>query len=150
MLLPAERYTYQTATRALKERLDPGNQTLAALDFRYTSQRSNESVSDFIRRLENTFQTGFGHERMSNETKEMLLYGQLHEGLLLTLMESLVVSEAQSYKEFCVAAKREERMLAELKKKQQYLNPSEMGGQKTNTWTTGIQALPSTRYPNHI
>ena len=139
LLLPAEKSTYQAATKALKERLDPGNQTLAALDFRHSSQQPNESVSDFIRRLENIFQTGFGHERISNETREMLLYGQLHEGLLLTLMESPAVSGAQSYKELCVAAKREERRLAELKKKQQYLKPSEIGRQKTNS-------LPNQQY----
>jgi len=34
--------------RALKERLDSGNQALAALDFCHTSQRPDESVSDFI------------------------------------------------------------------------------------------------------
>ena len=51
----------------------------------------------------------------------MLLYGQLQEGLLYTLMESPSVSGAQNYKELCLAAKREERRLAELKKKQQYL-----------------------------
>jgi len=31
-----EKVEYQIATRALKERLDPGNQALAALDFGYT------------------------------------------------------------------------------------------------------------------
>ena len=51
----------------------------------------------------------------------MLLYGQLQEGLLYSLMESPTVSGAQNYKELCLAAKREERRLAELKKKQQYL-----------------------------
>ena len=51
----------------------------------------------------------------------MLLYGQLQEGLSYSLMESPAVSGAQNYKELCLAAKREERRLAELKKKQQYL-----------------------------
>ena len=51
----------------------------------------------------------------------MLLYGQLQEGLLYSLMESPAVSEAQNYKELGLAAKREERRLAELKKKQQCL-----------------------------
>ena len=41
-------------------------------------------------------------------SREMLLYGQLQEGLLLTLMESPAVSGAQNYKELCIAAKREE------------------------------------------
>ena len=48
----------------------------------------------------------------------MLLYAQLQEGLLYSLMESPAVSGAQNYKELCLAAKREERRLAKLKKKQ--------------------------------
>ena len=51
----------------------------------------------------------------------MLLYGQLLEGLLYSVMESPAVSGAQNYNELCLAARREERRLAELKKKQQYL-----------------------------
>ena len=94
---------------------------LAALDFHYTSQQSSELVSDFITRLEKVFQMCFGHEHLSIETREMLLYGQLHEGLLYALMESPSVSGVQNYYELCLAAKREERRLAKLKKKQQYL-----------------------------
>ena len=51
----------------------------------------------------------------------MLLYGQLQEGLSFSLIESPSVSSAQSYGELCIAAKKEEQRLAELKKKQQYL-----------------------------
>ena len=51
----------------------------------------------------------------------MLLYGQLQEGLPYTLMESPSLSGAENYKELCLAAKREERRLGELKRKQQYL-----------------------------
>ena len=78
-------------------------------------------MSDFIGRLEKVYQTGFGRENLSKETREMLLFGQLHEGLSYILMESPAVSGALNYKELCLAAKREERRLAELKKKQQYL-----------------------------
>ena len=100
----------------MKERLDPGNQALTVLDFHHTSQQPDECVSDFIEQLEDVFQTGFRRERLSNETREMLLlYGQLQEGLLLTLMESPAVLGAQNYKELCIATKREEQRLAELK-----------------------------------
>ena len=86
------------------------------MDFRHTSQRPDERVSDFIGQLEDVFQTEFRRERLSNETREMLLlYGQLQEGLLLTLMESPAVPGAQDYKELCIATKREEQILAELK-----------------------------------
>ena len=106
---------------------------MAALDFRHTTQKTDEPVSDFIGRLEQIFQIGFGREHLSHETRDMLLYGQLQEGLLYTLMESPAVSGAQNYKELCVAAKREERRLAELKRKQQYLkaqNATESGPTK--------------------
>ena len=113
-----DRATYQTAIKALRERLDPGNQTLVALDFRHASQKSTETVSDFIRCLEEVFQTAFGREKLSTETRDMLLYGQLQEGLLYTLIESPTVSAAQHYRELCIAARKEEKRLAELKKKQ--------------------------------
>jgi len=91
--------------KALRKKLDPGNQTLAALRFCHTSQQPSESVS----RFEKVFQMGFGCEHLSIETREMLLYGQLPEDLLYALMESPSVSGAQSYKELCLAATREER-----------------------------------------
>jgi len=50
-------------------------------------------VSDFIGRLQQVFQDGFGKEHLSHETREMLLYGQLQEGLLYILMESPAVLE---------------------------------------------------------
>ena len=56
LLTYAERSTYQSAITALRTRLDPGNNTLAALDFRHITQKETESVSEFIRRLEHTFQ----------------------------------------------------------------------------------------------
>ena len=43
---------YQAATQALRERLNPGNQTLVALDFCHLLQKKNEPVSDFIGQLE--------------------------------------------------------------------------------------------------
>ena len=109
LLLPEEKANYQAAIKALKERLDPGNQTLAALDFHHLSQKLNEPVSDFIGQLEKVFQIGFRQENLSKETREMLLYGQPQEGLTYALMESPAVSEAQDYKGLCLAAKREER-----------------------------------------
>ena len=60
--------------------------------------------------------------------------GQLHKGL-----ESPAVSGAQNYKELYMAAKREEQRLADLKKKQHYLNPHEMGRQKA-------KSLPNQQY----
>ena len=126
LLTPDHKTSYQIAIKALREKLDSGNQTLAALDFRHTTQKAGEPVSDFIGSLEQIFQTGFGREYLSHETRDMLLYGQLQEGLLYCLMESPAVSGAQNYKELCVAAKREERRLAEHQRKQQYLKAQNM------------------------
>ena len=73
LLTPDHKTSYQTAIKALRQKLDPGNQTLAALDFCHTTQKAGEPVSDFIGRLE---QTGFGREHLSHETRDMLLYEQ--------------------------------------------------------------------------
>ena len=97
LLTSEHKVSYQTVIKALREKLDPGNQTLAALDFRHTTQKTDEPVSDFIGSLEQIFQIGFGREHLSHETRDMLLYGQLQKGLLYTLMESPTVSGAQNY-----------------------------------------------------
>ena len=73
-------------------------------------------------KLEKIFQTSFGGENSSAETRDVLLYSQLQEGLSYTLMESPLVSDSQNYKELCIATKEEERRLAEQKKKQQCLS----------------------------
>ena len=51
----------------------------------------------------------------------MLLYEQLQEGLSYSLIESPSVSVAQSYRELCIPAKKEEQRLSKLEKKQQNL-----------------------------
>ena len=55
------------------------------------------------------------------EIRDVLLYGRLQDGLQTDLVSKApVISRAQSYKELCIAAKNEERWLAELKQKKQY------------------------------
>ena len=130
-----DKATYHTAIKALRERLDPGNQSIAALDF-HTSQKPSETVSDFIRRLEKVFQKAFDRENLSAETRDMLLYGQLQEGLSYTLMESPSVSGSQNYRELCIAAKKEERRLAELERKQHYLKDAD---QQTESFVKGLK-----------
>ena len=58
---------------------------------------------------------------MSTETRDTLLHGQLQEGLKYDVMRAPSVSGAQGCKELCLAAKNEEKRLAELKK---YLRPT--------------------------
>jgi len=109
--------------KALRERLNPGGKALAAQDFRHTAQKGNESVADYVRRLERMFQIAYGEDRLSLETKSTMLHGQLQDGLRMELMDSPSVSGALTYKELVMAAKNEERRLAELKKRQAYTNP---------------------------
>ena len=62
-------------------------------------------------------------------------------------MESPAVSGAQNYKELCLVAKREEKRLSELKKKQQYLKverpPASNSGNKpsfpTQRWSRSFK-----------
>ena len=108
------------ATDALKARLDQGTKVLAAQDFRHTTQRESETVTDFIRRLERTFRIAYGREIMGKETREALLYGQLQEGLRQEFMRSPAVYGATSYPELLMAAKNEEQRQNELRKRKQY------------------------------
>ena len=106
LITTTDRTTYQSAVVALRTWLDPGNKTLTALDFRYIIQKETENVSDFIRRLERTFQIACGHDPMSAETKDVLLYGKLQDGLRIDLVSKApAISGAQSYQELCIAAK---------------------------------------------
>jgi len=93
----SERGTYDTAVTALRSRLDPGSKAMAAQDFRHISQKEGESVSNFIRRLERTFQLAYGRDGMLPETRDALLYSQLQEGLRDRLMEGPAVSGAANY-----------------------------------------------------
>ena len=100
----------------MRNRLDPCSRALAAQDFRHASQRRGESVDDFIRRLQQMFKLAYGR---GDETRETLLHSQLQEGLLYELMKA----GSHGYPELCLAAWNEERRLAELAKRRQYLQP---------------------------
>ena len=86
-------------------------------DFRRTMQKDTENDADFICRLERTFCIAFGNDKLSKETKDTtMLYGQLQEGLRLSIIGSPSVSGTLAYKELCMAAKHEEKRQAELRK----------------------------------
>ena len=42
---------------------------MAAQDFRHSLQRSSESVADFIRRLEKTYQIAYGKDDLNASTR---------------------------------------------------------------------------------
>ena len=120
LMADTEKTTYSQATAALAGRLDPGSRIMAAQDFRHASQEDCEKVGDFIRRLEQLFKLAYGHDAISAETRAVMLYGQMHEGLKHRIMESSAVSGATDYKGLCLAAKAEEKRLAAIKKRRLY------------------------------
>ena len=58
-----------------------------------------------------------------------MLHGQLQDGLKYELMRAPAVSGAQKYAKLCLAARNEEKRLAELKKRQQYKKENAIGNQ---------------------
>ena len=142
LLHQAEQRDYLTAIEALRTRLDTGSKTVAAQEFRHAMQRTGESVSDFIRRLEKTFQIAYGKDNLNAATRDTLLYGQLYEGLCYDIMLSPAVSGSQGYRELCTAARAEERRLAALKQRQHYAKTPRM----TSALTPVVQ-LQDTKLP---
>ena len=87
----------------------------------------------------------YGHDSMSTETRDALLFGQLQEGLKYGLMESPAVSGATSYQSLCIAAKSEERRRAALKKRKQYQEdcpPSSWGPSRPPSKPPGTGGVP--------
>ena len=109
---------YQRSIEVLVIRHDPGSKILAAQDFRHIAQDEKE-VSNFICRLEKTFRKAYGHDELLPDTRDALLYAQLQEGLCYELMKAPSVSGALEYKTLCIAAKNEEKRIAELRKRRQ-------------------------------
>ena len=84
LLSEAEKSKLEVAVGALSFRLEQGSKAMAAQEFRHCSQMDSERVADYIRRLEKTFRVAYGREAITQETRNALLYGQLHEGLSLS------------------------------------------------------------------
>ena len=139
LMSESDKADYEKSVEALRARLDPGSKAMAAQDFRHATQDEGEKVSDFIRRLEKTFRRAYGNDTMLPETRDALLYAQLQEGLKYELMKAPAVSGALNYRALCVAAKSEERRLAELQKRRQYQTTLQRGSKKIST-----QPQPST------
>ena len=120
LLTEDEKKTFVVATDALQNRLDPNSRVLAAQEFRHAVQRTGEPVSEYIRRLEQTYRRAYGRDKMSSETRDTLLFSQLQEGLQYELVKAPAVSGAQGYQQLCLAARNEERRLLELDRRRQY------------------------------
>jgi len=120
LLDPLEKSTYAQAISALSSKFNFRSRSLAAQDFRHATQGPSETVSDYILRLEKIFRQAYGQDSMGAETRRMLLYAQLQEGLRYALMKAPSVAGASDYSGLCIAAKNEERQLSELNKRQLY------------------------------
>ena len=111
----------------------------AAQEFRHTMQGAKESVASYIRHLERAFRVAYGRDGVATETRDVFLYGQLHEGLQYEIMAGSAVSGAHTYKSLCVAAKHEEHRLEELQKRQRY---QKSGGTAENNPNKGPPRKP--------
>ena len=132
LLRTAEKESLEAAINVLRGRLDPGSRALAAQDFRHASPHEGESVADYIRCLKQLFWRAYGREEMSDETRETLLHSQLQEGLLYKLMKAPAVSGSHAYRELCLAASSEKR-LVELAMRRQYQTPQSLASQRDDT-----------------
>ena len=146
LLRPEDRASFAKAVEALRLRLDCWSKTLVALDFRHATQREGEPVSDFVRCLERTFRTAYGRESMLAETKDMLLYAQLQEGLHLQLLRAPAVSGAKNYQELIVVAKNEERRLADLRRRQEYARSNSQSSQFSSSRRSFSQQNPKPKF----
>ena len=68
----SEKSDWSQAIDVLRARLDPSNKILAAQDFRHTMQAENESVSDFIRRIERAFRIAYNSKEIIVKKLERL------------------------------------------------------------------------------
>ena len=116
LLDSSDKASLASAVKSLKARLDPGNKLVAAQDFCHLSQAEGESVSKLISHVESLFKVAYGKDNMGSDTREVLLYRQLQEGLRYEIIKSPAVSGARSYKELCTAAHNEEKRLNRSKK----------------------------------
>lgn len=71
-------------------------------------------MSDYIQ----LFRREYGHEGISDETRDTLLHGQLQEGLCYAVMKAPAVSGSRTYPELSLAARNEEKRLAELARRE--------------------------------
>ena len=80
---------------------------------------------------------------MVSDTREVLLCGQLQEGLRYEIVKSPVVSYIRSYKELCTAAHNEEKRLTGLAKRQNYARRLPSDFKRRNTPGNSINPRPN-------
>jgi len=91
--LKRNKSTWKSATAALREKLETRSRVLAVQDFRHIWQEEKESVADFIHHMEREFHIACKNDKLSQDTREAFLYGQLQNGLHPGLMQNLLYQE---------------------------------------------------------
>ena len=81
---------------------------------------------------------------MFMETQNALLYGQLQSGHAFELSKAPAMSGARNYEELCIAAKNEEKKMAELKKQQHYERSRQIVPAKYSTRSSSLESSWST------
>ncbi len=143
LLTSESKTSFGEVAGALRLRIDPQNRVIAATDFRHANQTETEPVADYVRRIERLFQLAYGRDSLSAETRDTMLQIQLQGGLRYDLMRSPAVSGAQKFQELCLAARQEEKRVAELKCRQHYSSPRGNSSPETNKKRPGDQQLPT-------
>ena len=89
-LLPtSDKVTFARAVAAMRGKLDTGDWALAAQDFRHGTQGPQETVSDYILRLEKIFRRAYGTEYITKETRKTL-FEIIKNFVLLLKMRNVV------------------------------------------------------------
>jgi len=120
LLSEEDKSTWKSAIAALREKLETRSRVLATQDFRHIQQKEKESVADFIHHMEREFHITYKNDKLSQDTREAFLHGQLQDGLHPGLMQNPSVSGALTYQELCMAARNEEKWQAKLQKRRMY------------------------------
>ena len=149
LLAEEDKRTVERAVEKLTAVLGSSSRVMAAQDFRHTLQEESEKVSNYLGRLERAFRVAHGSNKLNPESRSILLFTQMQDGLRQDLMRSPSVSGALSYSELCVAAKNKEKRLMELKKRQPYKqvekqqSSSTQSSKKTcNSWKASSSGDP--------
>ena len=74
LLEESNKFNFTQAIAAVGKKLNSGNRTLAAQDFRHATQALNESVSDYILHLEKIFRQAYGRKHSYRDTEHALIF----------------------------------------------------------------------------
>ena len=112
-----DKTSWEEALKMLYSRLNPGHKVLSAQNFRHTTQRKTESVTDFIRSLKWTFQIAYGQDGLTQEMRKPFCMARYRMVFVLTLCRiPLCPDRALTYRELRMAARNKEKRQVEMKK----------------------------------